>query len=271
MGQWLDDAAKGFAEGAYNRRQVLRRGGAVAVGAVIGSVTGSLSAFTSVALAACPDGHRCGRGESCCKNDCCDNAHERCCAGRCISNRRECCGLNPVVHGKVCGLHEKCCAVVGICYSPATHHCCHYEKVCKKDEECCGSALEPRCCAPGETCQHGVCMKPRQGMCGPEAYLCGSSLCCAKGSPCCDPDCPEGMGAPGQSVCCSGINGAGSCFADPGGERRWSGAGDLLLCRRAGRLHLWCRRRMLHHQDLLREGRLLRREGRMPPERCLWL
>ena len=38
MSHWLDDAARGLAEGRYSRRRVLRRAGGVAVGVLLGSV-----------------------------------------------------------------------------------------------------------------------------------------------------------------------------------------------------------------------------------------
>ena len=183
MSHWLDDAARGLAEGSHSRREVLRRGGAVAAGALFGSVTGSLAAFTPVALAAgctnfpclppeqcchdrecwnpkseqcCPDGHTCKKvGETCCKNDCCDNAHEHCCAGECISKSRKCCGPDPAADGKKCDRNQECCEFADRehrCYSAETHYCCGAgAAACLKGQGCCGF-IGAKCVETGQDC-----------------------------------------------------------------------------------------------------------------------
>ncbi len=256
MSHWLDDAARGLAEGSHSRRDVLRRGGAVAAGAVLGSVTGSLSAFTPVALAAgcatvpcdpsrsccagrecwnpaseqcCEDGHICKLlGETCCKNDCCDNTHEHCCAGECISKSRKCCGPDSAADGTKCGRNQECCRYADRehrCYSPSTHHCCGSLAVCKNDERCCGSP--PKCIGIGEDCCEsrepyktatqkccpskrgpGVCEKTQRCCDGPDG-----AHCCEAHQECCGEGCCE-KGKCRDGVCLGGNCGGSRCPPD---------------------------------------------------------
>jgi hypothetical protein len=76
LSHWLDDAARGLSEGRYNRRQVLRRGGAVAAGTLAASVTGPLAALTRATAAAagvpCPDFNSpCLSPDTCCGGQFC--------------------------------------------------------------------------------------------------------------------------------------------------------------------------------------------------------
>ena len=209
MSHWLDDAARGLSEGRYNRRQVLARGGTVAGGALVASVTGPIGTLTRATAATlggvpCPDFNSpCLFPDTCCGgHKCCDHTTEFCCGGSCIER----------APGEVGCCHDST-------YDPRTDKCCpHAEKgnasghACSKHEKCCG---ERACCdhrtefccggscierAPGEVgCCHDSTYDPRTDKCCPHAEkgnasghacskhekCCGATECCKKGEQCC--------------------------------------------------------------------------------------
>ena len=220
MAHWLDDAAAGLSEGRYSRRQILRRGAAVAGGALVASVTWPLAARG--AGVPCPDFNSpCFAPDACCDGKaCCDPATELCCNGHCFKRAPDlgCCHsstYDPTIekccpHGsQACFKNETCCGKdhccthkelccnghcfkrapdLGCChnstYDPSIEKCCpHGHQACFKNETCCG---QEDCCKHGETCCGGKCCGK-----GHHCVQCGSGkkLCCPAGEYCCNGVC----------------------------------------------------------------------------------
>ncbi len=224
MSHWLDDAARGLAQGTHSRREVLQRGGAVASGALLGSITTPIGALAAAATGGtrCPDGHHCGGNTTCCKHDCCDTATELCCGGGCKSanpTTEHCCenkifpkSITCCRHpyrdeaGKLCGSHEECCD--GDC----CEHCCKWQKTkaSKKNAsygQCCKEPT-PKCCEG-----HAYCCKADEKCCGytdPDGSKGTGGSCCAKDVECCGPYnticCDKG-----QTCCGKGTDSAACC------------------------------------------------------------
>ena len=147
MSHWLDDAARGLADGRYSRRQVLRRGGTVAGSLVMASVSGSLGGLVLPAVAS--GAVTCAGRHAPCK------AGERCCVGVDVEevcyhpSIDQCCEENGVKKG-VCSRKKECCG----------HECCDPD-----NETCCGGRCVSKssdvvCCRkdahdPGEACHEG--------------------------------------------------------------------------------------------------------------------
>jgi hypothetical protein len=134
VSHWLDDAARGLAEGTFTRRAVLRRSGTVAGGALLASVTGPLAAFTPAARAAgCPN-LPCQPPDVCCGgNTCCNSNTHTCCEGLCLEDG------GPV----------GCRAGRAYARSAVTSECC------KKGEQCCNSGKLSYCAPKGRCCPKG--------------------------------------------------------------------------------------------------------------------
>ncbi len=224
MSHWLDDAARGLAQGTHSRREVLRRGGTVAAGAMFTSISAPIGALAAAATGGtrCPDGHHCGGNTTCCKHDCCDTATELCCGGGCKSAnpKTEHCCENKIFPksvtccrhpyrdeaGKLCGSHEECCD--GDC----CEHCCKWQKtkVSKKNAsygQCCKEPT-PKCCEG-----HAYCCKADEKCCGytdPDGSKGTGGSCCAKDVECCGPYnticCDKG-----QTCCGKGTDSAACC------------------------------------------------------------
>lgn len=230
MSHWLDEAARGLAEGTHSRRQVLRRGSAIAASALVGSLARPAGVFAAVTSCkrlpcrkgldcchgrdcylkgtekCCADGHICPPYGECCGKRCCDRGHlgEHCCDGRCIPRDYHCCRSTQAVGPQEpCAPHNKCCRSEfnADCYTPSFEKCCTsgtgYSFVCLKDEECCGTS---HCCDThrGETCCDETCCKKGE-------HCCGGKTCCPAGK-CHDGVCHRGCGpggtCPKGQFCC---------------------------------------------------------------------
>lgn len=207
MSHWLDDVARGFSEGSFSRREVLRRGGAVAGGALLASVTGPVGTLTRASAATgpvvpCPDlNSPCSPPDVCCGGEkCIDLTEAHCCphgTHDCF-NDETCCG-----DGNCCAKDEFCCGdsfclrragETGCChgatYNVKISHCCpHGRHSCFNGEKCCGAT---ECCKKHEQC----CNSGRLAYCAPKGHCCpkgkhrvscsgGKHLCCPEGEDCC--------------------------------------------------------------------------------------
>jgi len=208
VSHWLDDAARGLADGSHNRREVLRRGGAIAASTLLGSAVSPLRAFASsrpCTPASCPDG-------ICCEGRCLVTGILGCCHDRIYARlSKTCCPEAPAGGGHTCLDGEECCGKTKCCTGeqlccdgrclpgPRTRvGCCHgatYDKraeeccpeqprgalefhVCLKDEECCG---EKECCRGEQLCCDGRCLpgpRTRVGCCNGATYDKRSEQCC---------------------------------------------------------------------------------------------
>lgn len=202
MSDWLDDAARGLADGRYSRRRVLKSGAAAALasfGISLGSPRRALAATRS----------QCGPytlrpGWQCCDNERpFDPTVEKCCGrGNVCLHAMDCCG-------------EACCAPAGRQGTPP-EHCCHGRLCCYEDERCCGLPGSPddppTCCSSGE-----VCCKSRSADGGVQTACCGQDVeccdgrCCELHETCCDKRCidprletccPSGSTCPPDKTCC---------------------------------------------------------------------
>ncbi len=229
MSHWLDDAARGLSEGTFTRRAVLRRGGAVAAGTLVGSLT--LPGRTFAQALPCASNQNCPTGAECCKGRCCASAElccdgacvpraandrcgdtccnhdagERCCDGRCC--RGHCCD------GRCCGEHELCCG------GPGIRNCLAIQHTKRCDTHCCGDAQS--CC--GEDCcfrTEQCCHSGKLAYCAPKGHCCGKGkhrvacgsgkhLCCPEDEHCCGGKCckPEN--------CRDGVCGGPKCLCTP--------------------------------------------------------
>ena len=243
MSHWLDDAARGLAEGTHSRRDVLRRGGAIAGGAMLVSVTGPLGTLrrakaTTVATAPCPD-FACPTFDICCGgHTCCNPMTHFCCGESCIPRDRgvgcchdraydpgveKCCPEStPGAHGHACGKYEECCGATECCKegeqccnSGKLRYCAPKGKCCPKGQHrvTCGGTAKRICCPEGEYCCGGKCCKPADchngkcgGKCPPGQQMCFGKCGCPSDAKCCDKgDC---VGATGQFVCCGVTTGS---------------------------------------------------------------
>jgi hypothetical protein len=224
MAHWLDEAAAGLSEGRYNRRQILRRSGAAAGGALLASVTWPITA--RAAGVPCPDfDSPCFSPDICCGDTCLKpSSHLGCCHGSTYDPREEkCCphGKQACFNDETCCGQDRCCAHNEICcgdtcfkpsshlgcchdstYDPREEKCCpHGKQACFNDETCCGQreccskghhcvtcgSGKKLCCPDGEYCCNGVCCKPKDckhGVC--VGGNCGGSRC-PPGQACCNP------------------------------------------------------------------------------------
>ena len=233
MSHWLDDAARGLSEGRYSRRQVLKRGGVAAGGALLGSMTGPLGSLVVPAVATgaviCSGQRRpCKTGEQCCpgfdlEDICYDPSIDQCCVedgvkkGIC-SRRKECCGHHccepdtqtccgggcaDKVEELVCCRKnandpgERCYEDVGE-DGQAVEKCCHSTGTCydPRDQVCCGSGL---CDKRKEECCHS----------GSQSYCAPKGECCPKGEhriSCGDYETPSrDICCPEDEYCCGGV------------------------------------------------------------------
>jgi hypothetical protein len=217
VSHWLDDAARGLSEGRYSRRHVIKRGSAVAAGALVGSLAGPGRAFAQARP--CDSGGQCPSGE-CCSGLCCFS-DELCCIDECRSKE----------YFHRCG--EKCCSVY--------HKCCPGGHCCLKDRECCVGRAGHDCCREDELCCNGDC-RPKEyfhrcgdtccsvydecchsgtlAYCAPKGHCCGKGkhrvkcgsgkhLCCPEGEYCCGGKCckPEDC----QNGVCTGGGSKSTC------------------------------------------------------------
>jgi hypothetical protein len=237
LSHWLDDAARGLSEGRFSRRQVLRRGGAVAGGALAASLTGSIGPLAVLAREPTCKNVPCLPPERCCHDVFCYHPdHDRCCFSdgapyegeegpyKCPPSKPKCCK-----HRKHCcpETHE-CCGEE--CYHPSKEKCCHNANgvsnhVCKHSEGCCGGdCYDPRyqCCTDddsvGKTCGSTCCRNyPRHRCCGEgESATCcdvqAGLECCGSGAAatCCkDDDCHNGKCS--STACNPNISGTTPC------------------------------------------------------------
>ena len=206
MSHWLDDAARGLSDGKLTRRAVLRRGGAVAGGALFASVTSPMRPLTRASAAAgtgvpCPD-VPCQPPDVCCAGargvaHCCNSATHFCCEGVCLEDgdpRTGCC------HGQL--YHRRsdiCCPEVGA-----------RRYTCRKGEECCGTKY---CCTQGERCCGDQCC---DGQCCGSECMQGPQECChglRTYVPSFQTCCPRKPGGPPPHTCVTGEEccGAGCC------------------------------------------------------------
>ena len=198
MSHWLDVAAKGLAGGSYSRRDVLRRGGAIAAGSLIGSAAAPFSA-----LAATP---------KCTETTCPDGT---CCEGRCLTDRDFGCCHNRIY----LRLNKHCCPQAP---AGATHtcldgeDCCGKQECCQHNEICCGTGQ----CIPNKSgnigCCNGFTYNKRVDHCCPEhdkdeAHFCAKDESCCGKKDCCKRDeicCGTGQCIPnkkGNIGCCNGF------------------------------------------------------------------
>jgi hypothetical protein len=206
VSHWFDDAARGLSEGRVTRRAVLRRGGAVAGGALLASVTRPLGVVTRASAAPrpsvpCPDVNaRCSAPDVCCGGkQCCNSTTEFCCGGSCIRRRPGvgCCHDRTYDPGV-----EKCCpqGVGHACFKD--EECCGTSECCKKGQQCCNSGKLRYCAPTGHCCpkgQHRVTCGTGKVLCCPEGEFCCGGQCCKTGE-CHDGKC-GGKCPPGQQMC----------------------------------------------------------------------
>jgi hypothetical protein len=209
VSHWFDDAARGLSEGRVTRRAVLRRGGAVAGGALLASVTGPLGLMTHANAATasgvpCPGSDAaCLAPDVCCGGKhCCNSTMQFCCGGSCIPRRpgTGCCHDSTYDPSE-----EKCCPqgsgpLGHACFK--NEECCGTSECCKKGEQCCNSGKLRYCAPKGHCCpkgQHRVTCGAGKGLCCPEGEFCCGGQCCKTG------DCHEGKCGgkcpPGQQMC----------------------------------------------------------------------
>jgi hypothetical protein len=218
VSHWLDDAARGLAEGTHTRRSVIRRGGAVAAGGVLASMEMPLAALAGQRRCGkhkydpkiqkcCPDGI-CGHNDTCCGHypkgqpACCTPGFQECCRGEGESSGLgDCADLFPF--GKL---------------PQEPEHCCHGGKgnpyVCKAHTECCNfynthSGESHACCQHNQACCGGPAYGrspvgiPRAGCYDPSKAKCchdfaaGVVGICPKDNECCHGECCKA-----DEMCC---------------------------------------------------------------------
>lgn len=236
MTDWLDDAARGLADGSYNRRQIVARGGAILAGCVLATLTKPVRALARPTLKTC--------GEQRIPDDweCCDDVAgydprtHTCCEpfGEtglvCADSEGGCCGPHHCTKDICKGSKSVCCnnllAGRGTCYDPTTHVCCSGYEVCTIQDGCCGNVNYGRsgriatctshfCKQPGERCcrsknndfcfdpkTHFCCPAPTQHPCPTGYHCCGTEGCCNPSTEeCCHGTCvPKGHCRP-QDLC----------------------------------------------------------------------
>ena len=247
MSHWLDDAARGLADGRYSRRQVLRRGGTIAGGVVMASVSGSLGGLVLPAAASgavtcagrhtpCRPGQRCcvgvdvedvcydpsidqcceengvkkgvcSRQKECCGHECCDPDHETCCGGRCVSKSSDVVCCRKNAHDP----GEDCYEGEGEDGLPV-EKCCHFSGTCydPREQICCGSGV---CETKSEECCHS----------GKLSYCAPKGQCCPRGQHrvTCSDVLTTDMCCPEDEYCCGGTCCApdhcqnGRCMTEP--------------------------------------------------------
>jgi hypothetical protein len=218
MGHWLDQAARELASGRSSRRELIRRAGAVAGGAILASIRLPSPALAQNAAGVpCPDfDSPCFSPDVCCGESCITpSAHLGCCHGQ---------TYDPKL--------EKCCSKAGAdvhaCFND--EQCCGATECCKHGEECCSSgklaycAKKGQCCPKGQhrvACGHGpsICCPENQyccnGACATKEQCCGTTLCgkgqhCCHGKQCCTGPCCKTSCCVGKDdQCCS--NNGGCC------------------------------------------------------------
>jgi hypothetical protein len=242
MGHWLDDAARKLADDQQSRRELLKRSGAVAGGAVLASLGIAPRVARAATGVPCPDFDTpCFSPDICCDDSCItpderlgcchdstyDPHDEHCCAkashdrGHACFNDETCCGTDDCCkHDEVCcdGTCLKPDKHLGCCndstYDPHSEKCCHYADkdsghACFKDEECCGAT---ECCKHDEDC----CSSGKLAYCAPKGHCCPhgqhrvecghgeAALCCPEGEYCCNGGCAKPEECCGTGVCPKG-------------------------------------------------------------------
>jgi len=175
MTHWLDTAARGLATGTQTRRQILRRGGAVAAVAMLDGLirpAHAIAGTTPCPMLPCPPAQLCCSGASCYdpeSAECCTNgavcSFDRgvCCEGRCLAT-----GEFGCCHDRIyLRVGKRCCPEAP---RGGTH-------TCLDDEECCGKS---GCCKPGDMCCDGKCINAGRniGCCDGKTYDRRSAKCC---------------------------------------------------------------------------------------------
>ncbi len=197
MSHWLDDVARGLAEGRHSRRDLLRRGGAVAAGSILAPLAHPLAAIGAAKCtdASCPDG-------TCCEGRCLTDSSFGCCHDKIyFRTTQHCCSEHPAGRTHVC---------------PDGKDCCGKDECCDPDHICCGTGQ----CIPNKSgnigCCNGFTYNKREDRCCPEhkkdeAHFCAKDEeCCGKDS-CCKKDeicCGTGQCIPNKSGnigCCNGF------------------------------------------------------------------
>jgi hypothetical protein len=211
VSHWLDVAAKRLAGGTYSRRDVLRQGGMIAAGSLIGSAAAPFTAFAATAICTdttCPD-------RTCCEGRCLTDSDFGCCHSRIYSRlSKQCCPQAPAG-----GTHT--------CLDSL--ECCGKQACCKPDEICCGSGQ----CIPNKSgnigCCNGFTYDKRTDRCCPEhrkdeahfcaknETCCGEKACCGADQECCGSSATAQCVPKGQcSQCPSGQVSCGGICCDPG-------------------------------------------------------
>jgi hypothetical protein len=208
VSHWLDRAAIDLGAGKHSRRDVLRRGGAVAASALLASAARPFTALAATGGCTpsnCPDG-------VCCEGRCVQTGILGCCHDQIYSRlNKTCCLEQPATGAHIC-LDDKDCCGTGACCDKQGEFCCKgrcfkgdprrfgccdgatYDKTsedccpdhrpggfhtCSKDETCCG---EDACCNNRtEFCCHGRCLKgnpKRFGCCDGATYDKSVEQCC---------------------------------------------------------------------------------------------
>jgi hypothetical protein len=203
---WLDFAAKGLADGTHSRREILRRGAAIAAGGVLGSAATPLAALAATSKCTeltCPDG-------TCCEGRCLTGSLLGCCHDRIYSRlNKHCCPEAPAGGGHTCldGLE-----------------CCGKAECCEKDEICCGTGQ----CIPNKSgsigCCNGFTYNKREDQCclefpDGEAHFCAKDETCCGEKACCGKD-QECCGSGGKEHCVA----KGKCNECPPGEVKCGGS-----------------------------------------------
>ena len=242
MSHWLDDAASRLSEGRFNRRQVLRRGGAVAAAGLLTSAIKPLAAFSKPC-------DKCGTDD--CLNllqGCCkvfnsadprrpfevryDRLKEKCCPGVTGSSyqaedvcktRQQCC--NAEFGAFCCDDDEECCGP-DCCDKSHGAECCHSGKFkycalkgecCPQGQHRCSASYHGKCCSDTLICCGHTCCKPDDcyegRFCRPEPcprgqhrVTCGDGvyMCCATGEYCCGGECCKPSNCFDHLCCFSG-------------------------------------------------------------------
>ena len=241
MSHWLDDAARGLADGTHSRREVLRRGGLVAAGGFLASVgrTGTAlgaegdcggEPYNKLFERCCEGGERphiCPKTDRCCGSRCCAPNAACCDEHRCYHPAKHKCCATHGFRGQrpwLCKPHQHCCGqyapgtdVSPGCFSPATNTCCQgrsHGGIYPSHSECCeGVGYDPatQCCVSGEVVAkcNGNCCQPFQVCCN--GRCCGQSEVCCAGQCVASSDCCSGQVCAEGEVCCGGTT---CCAAD---------------------------------------------------------
>lgn len=209
MSHWLDETARGLARGTYSRRDVLRRGGAAAGGALVGSVAGPFHglAFARAARRRCkPDEkelvcaglhHGCQpRSTECCGVRAYDPKTEHCCedqhtgaAQEVACRKNQTCCKERDGNFTCCDKDEKCLTCDGEDYGcqPSDMKCCGTEAMDPEKDQCCTDSQGHKTkCLKSQQCCGSLCLDDYMYCCG-ETGCFNVDVCCttASGKMCC--------------------------------------------------------------------------------------